>query len=85
LGGFFVYGANIRSALQELSHSLRSGRPLRFILTGREAHDITTAPQLLADLSAGGVIADKAYDCNALRDVIAEAGARAVNPIQNVA
>ncbi len=51
------------------------GRPLRFILTGGEAHDITTAPQLLADLSAGGVIADKAYDSNALRDLIAEAQA----------
>ena len=51
------------------------GRPLRFILTGGEAHDITTAPQLLADLSAGGVIADKAYDSNALRDLIAEAKA----------
>jgi transposase len=56
------------------------GRPLRFILTGGEAHDITTAPQLLADLSAGGVIADKAYDSNALRDLIAEAGAQAVIP-----
>jgi transposase len=56
------------------------GRPLRFILTGGEAHDITTAPQLLSDLSAGGVIADKAYDSNALRDLIAEAGAEAVIP-----
>jgi len=35
---------------------------------------------LLADLSAGGVIADKAYDSNALRDLIAEAGAQAVIP-----
>jgi transposase len=56
------------------------GRPLRFILTGGEAHDITTAPDLLADLCAGGVIADKAYDSNALRDLIAEAGAQAVIP-----
>ena len=56
------------------------GRPLRFILTGGEAHDITTAPDLLADLCAGGVIADKAYDSNALRDLIAQAGAQAVIP-----
>ena len=56
------------------------GRPLRFILTGGEASDITMAPALLADLEAGGVIADKAYDSNALRALIAEAGAKAVIP-----
>ena len=56
------------------------GRPLRFILTGGEAHDITTAPQLLSGLCAGGVIADKAFDSNALRDLIAEAGSQAVIP-----
>jgi transposase len=53
---------------------------LRFILTGGEAHDITTAPDLLAGLSTGGVIADKAYDSNALRALIAKAGAQAVIP-----
>jgi transposase len=56
------------------------GRPLRFVLTGGEAHDITTAPELLAGLASDGVIADKAYDSNALRDLIAEAGAQAVIP-----
>jgi len=56
------------------------GRPLRFFLTGGEAHDILTAPQLLSGLAAGGVIADKAYDRNALRHLIAEAGAEAVIP-----
>jgi transposase len=56
------------------------GRPLRFVLTGGEAHDITTAPELLAGLSSDGVIADKAYDSNALRNLIAEAGAQAVIP-----
>jgi len=56
------------------------GRPLRFILTGGEAHDITTAAQLLADLTADGVIADKAYDSNWLRDLIADAGAEAIIP-----
>jgi transposase len=56
------------------------GRPLRFILTAGQAGDITTAPTLLAGLTAGGVIADKAYDSNDLRDLIAEAGAQAVIP-----
>ena len=56
------------------------GRPLRFILTGGQAHDVTTAPQLLANLETGGVIADKAYDSNALRAIIADAGAEAVIP-----
>ena len=58
------------------------GRPLRFILSGGQAHDITTAPHLLSGLSAGGVIADKAFDSNALRDLIAEAGSHAVIPLE---
>jgi transposase len=56
------------------------GRPLRFILTGGEAGDVTMAPALLNDAQAGGVIADKAYDSNELRALIAEAGAEAVIP-----
>jgi transposase len=53
---------------------------LRFLLTGGEAHDITTAPDLLADLNAGAVIADRAYDSDAVRQLIAAAGAHAVIP-----
>lgn len=56
------------------------GRPLRFILTAGEAHDVTTVPELLADLQAGGVIADKAYDTNAVRELIANADAEVVIP-----
>jgi transposase len=56
------------------------GRPLRFILTGGQAHDSTTATDLLAGRSTTGVIADKAYDNNALRELIADAGAEAVIP-----
>jgi transposase len=56
------------------------GRPLRFILTGGQAHDSTTAANLLAGRTTTGVIADKAYDSNALRELIAEAGAQAVIP-----
>jgi transposase len=60
------------------------GRPLRFILTGGEAHDITTAPELLADLSAGGVIADKAYDSNALRDLHRQSRRAGGHPFQSL-
>jgi transposase len=71
-----------RGGLTTKIHTLADalGRPLRFILTGGEAGDITMAPALLADVEAGGVIADKAYDGNALRALIAEAGAEAVIP-----
>ena len=56
------------------------GRPLRFILTGGEAHDSTTAATLLDGQAPAAVIADKAYDNNALRERIARAGAIAVIP-----
>ena len=56
------------------------GRPLRFVLTAGQAHDVTTIPELLGDLDAGGVIADRAYDTNAVRRLIAERGAEAVIP-----
>jgi transposase len=53
---------------------------LRFILTGGEAHDSITAAALLAGQTPAAVIADKAYDSNALRELIAAAGAQAVIP-----
>ena len=56
------------------------GRPLRFILSAGQAHDNTTANELLADRVTTGVIADKAYDNNDLRERIAEAGAAAIIP-----
>ena len=56
------------------------GRPLRFILTAGQVHDIVTAPALLDGFEAGAVIADKAYDSDALRALIAEAGMLAVIP-----
>ena len=56
------------------------GRPLSFILTGGQAHDSTTAATLLAGHSTAAVIADKAYDNNALRKLISHAGAQAVIP-----
>lgn len=53
---------------------------MRFILTGGQAHDITTAPDLLANLDADAVIADRAYDSDAVRELIAAAGAQAIIP-----
>jgi transposase len=56
------------------------GRPLRLILTGGQVHDIVTAPALLEGIDGGAVIADKAYDSNHLRQLIANAGMLAVIP-----
>lgn len=71
-----------RGGLTTKIHTLTDaqGRPLRFILTGGQAHDSTTAAELLAGRTTTGVIADKAYDNNALRELIGNAGAEAVIP-----
>jgi transposase len=71
-----------RGGLTTKIHTLTDaqGRPLRFILTEGQAHDSTTAADLLAGRTATGVIADRAYDNNALRELIDKAGAQAVIP-----
>ena len=56
------------------------GRPLRLILTPGQHGDAPQAPALLEGLSARRVLADKAYDSNALRTLIADIGAEAVIP-----
>ena len=56
------------------------GRPLRFILTAGQSGDILAAPALIQGFGAQAVLADKAYDSNALRAIIADAGAEAVIP-----
>jgi len=56
------------------------GRPLRFILTAGQKGDVPQAEALLSDLKASHVLADKAYDSNALRMFIADMGAQAVIP-----
>ena len=56
------------------------GRPLRFMLTPGQAHDSLAAGALLSGWRAGAVLADKAYDTNAIRALIAEAGMIAVIP-----
>ena len=56
------------------------GNPLRFRLTGGQHHDITQAEDLLTGLSSEYVLADRAYDADALIDFIIEQGATPVIP-----
>jgi transposase len=56
------------------------GRPLRFILTAGQVGDVLVAPDLLHGFQAQAVLADKAYDSNAFRQIIADSGAEAVIP-----
>jgi transposase len=57
------------------------GCPLRFIVSAGQVNDITQAPALLDGQSGGDAVrADKAYDSNALRAIIAEIRATAVIP-----
>ena len=56
------------------------GNVLRFILTGGERNDITQAEQLIENLSADYVIADKGYDSEALILKLKEQNSEAVIP-----
>ncbi|ASY60603.1 Mobile element protein (plasmid) [Sinorhizobium sp. CCBAU 05631] len=47
------------------------GRPLRLIITAGQVGDVTQAEALLEGRSGTAVLADKAYDSNALRETIA--------------
>jgi transposase len=58
------------------------GRPLGFVLTGGEAHDIKGfAPlmRMIAD-KIEALLADKGYDADAIREELAAAGVEAVIP-----
>ena len=50
------------------------------ILTGGQVHDVTQAAKLLEDLKPDAVLADKAYDSDALLLCIVAADAKAVIP-----
>src|SRR5262245_12018657 len=57
------------------------GRPLVLLLAPGNVHDAMMAPELLS--AAGPIkrlIADKAYDTNRLRSILADAGTKAVIP-----
>jgi len=56
------------------------GRPLRFLLTGGQAHDAPQAIPLLTGVEATHVIADKGYDSNRILGFIGAQGAVAVIP-----
>lgn len=52
------------------------GRPLRFLLTGGNVADCKAADTLLTDLAPGTIVlADKAYDSDAIRRLIEAQGA----------
>src|SRR5262249_60608333 len=46
------------------------GRPLRFLLTGGQVHDSCAAETMLDGVKGGAVLADKAYDSNAIRATV---------------
>ena len=56
------------------------GRPLKLLLTPGQRGDAPLAPALLDGLSPRRVLADKAYDSNAIRTLVADMGAEAVIP-----
>ena len=56
------------------------GCPVRFTLTAGQKGDAPQAADLIEGLSAKGVMADTAYDSDALRQTIADKGAIAVIP-----
>lgn len=56
------------------------GRPLRLILTPGQRGDAPLAPDLLQGLKPRRVLADKAYDSNAIRALIAAMDADVVIP-----
>lgn len=59
-------------------------RPIHFILTARQSGDVLAAPALLQGFQPQAVLADKAYDSNALRQLIADVGAEAVTPSNRI-
>ena len=52
--------------------------PLRFTLTAGACHDVTQAPALMTGYTCQYMIADAAYDADALREMIVAQGAVAV-------
>lgn len=56
------------------------GNPLRFTLTPGQRNDSTQAEPLLDSYQPAAVIADKAYDSNAILTMIESRGAEAVIP-----
>lgn len=67
-----------RGGLTTKIHALvdAEGRPIRFKLTEGQAHDGRSAIDMFETLEAGNILlADRAYDSDALRNTMAERGA----------
>jgi transposase len=76
-----------RGGLTTKIHALvdADGRPVRLMLTAGQANDAPVAEALLADLADGAtLIADRAYDTNAIRARAAERGAWANIPPRSI-
>ncbi len=72
-----------RGGLTTKIHALADalGRPIRLMLSPGQAYDGHTAEQLLTALPEGcRLLADRAYDSNAIRALLAAQGAEAVIP-----
>jgi transposase len=76
-----------RGGLTTKIHALvdADGLPIALKLTEGQAHDGRAAWDMLGSLAAGNILlADRAYDCDALRRTLAERGAWAnVKPMPN--
>lgn len=58
------------------------GNGLRFVLTAGQTSDISQAAALIEGVACEAVMADKAYDCDALLEQIEKQGATAVIPLR---
>ena len=75
-----------RGGLTTKIHALvdAEGRPVGLELSAGQAHDSTEAEELLEPLGEGAILlADKAYDSNAIRELAAERGAWAIIPAKS--
>ena len=81
--GMAAWDAPKRGGLTTKIHALvdADGRPIRLLLTPGQAGDAPIAATLLENLAPGAtLIADRAYDTNAIRELAAERGAWANIP-----
>ena len=71
-----------RGGLTTKIHALveAEGRPVRFILTEGQTHEMIPAGTLVAGLTGGYVIGDRAYDAASLREQLREQGCQVVIP-----
>lgn len=53
------------------------GNPVKIILTAGQVHDVKVAPELIADVKAGIIMADGGYDSLKFRDQIRRQGLKA--------